>query len=144
MITQIKDKRMKLQYAKMIVLLFTAFSIGNRVNAQDENASERFSTQLKNNRVPGWQYTNTEPVKTSASVNKENNREGLAAQIRKGTAPGMKFLPTTAGYTPARMTQKRSAVKTAPLASEQMPAPKTVPQIKTIPVPTQEEPKEKK
>jgi hypothetical protein len=129
---------MKIQYAKMIVLLLTVFYTGNRLNAQDENAGERLSTQLKNNRVPGWQYTGTEPAKTSASVNKENNRESLAVQIRKGIAPGMKFLPTSSANTTAHRPPKTSA-KAAPLASEQMQKHVTDPPIKVIPVPTQEE-----
>lgn len=133
---------MKIQYAKMTVLLFTALSAGYILNAQTENVNERFSTQLKNNTVPGWQYTMTEPAKTPVSVNRENKSESLATQIRRGTAPGMKFLPAPAN-TSARIAQTAPAAKSAPLASEQMPGTVTVSPIKVIPAPTQEEPKEK-
>jgi len=134
---------MKIQYTKMIVLMFTALTAGCILNAQTENVSERFSTQIKNGTVPGWQFIKTEPAKTSVSINRENNSESLAAQIRKGRAPGMKFLPSPAANTSARMAQKAPAAKTVPLASEQTPEPVTAPKIIATPQPTQEEPKEK-
>jgi hypothetical protein len=134
---------MKIQYAKMIVLMFTALSAGYILNAQAENVNERFSTQLKNGTVPDWQYNKSEPSKRSVSVNKENKTESLGTQIRKGTAPGMKFLPTPAANTSAPIAQKAPAAKAAPLASEQMSNTVTAPQIKVIPLPTQEGPKEK-
>lgn len=134
---------MKIQYAKMIVLVFTALSAGYILNAQTENVSERFSTHLKNGTVPDWQYNKSEPAKTPVIVNRENKSESLAAQIRKGTAPGMKFLPTPAANSSAPIAQKAPAAKAAPLASEQMSSTVTAPQIKVIPLPTQEGPKEK-
>lgn len=126
-----------------MILMLTALSAGNVLNAQTENVSERFSTLLKNNTVPGWQYNMTEPAKTTVTVTEKNNSESLTTQIRKGTAPGMKFLPSPVANTSARIAPKAPAAKSAPLASEKMPSPVTVPQIKVIPVPTQEEPKEK-
>lgn len=134
---------MKIQYTKMMVLMFMALSTGYVLNAQAENVSERFSTQLKNGTVPGWQFNKSEAAKTPVSVDRENKRESLAAQIRKGTAPGMKFLPSPAANTSAGTAQKAPAAKTVPLASEQTPDPVTAPKIIATPQPTQQEPKEK-
>src|SRR5688572_26530057 len=122
---------MKIQYTKMMVLMFTALSTGYILNAQTEKVNERFSTQLKNGTVPGWQYNKSEPPKSTVSVDRENKRESLATQIRKGTAPGMKFLPTSTVNTSASapITQKAPAAKTVQLASEQTPEPVPAPKI---------------
>src|SRR5688572_11914339 len=106
---------MKIQYTKMIVLTFSALSAGYILNAQTENVNERFSNLLKNNTVPGWQYNKSEPSKKPVSVIKESKTESFAAQIRKGTAPGMKFLPSPAVNTLTGMAQKAPAATTLPL-----------------------------
>lgn len=103
---------------KSYILVIVALATCHMLQAQTENVSERFSTQLKNGTVPGLQFSTVKPVPPPAINSKLNEKESLIAQIRKGTAAGMQFKPGTAGATP--VTALRSAtIAKQPLASEQ-------------------------
>ena len=109
---------MKTTTIKSSILVIIALVSGHMLQAQTENVSERFSTQLKNGTVPGWQFSTEKPVLSPATNNKLNEKESLIAQIRKGTAAGMQFKPVAAGATQSVALRSAAVVK-QPLASEQ-------------------------
>ena len=109
---------MKRTTIKSSILIIVAMAISHMLQAQTENVSERFSTQLKNGTVPGWQFSTEKPVLSPAINSKLNEKESLIAQIRKGTAAGMQFKPVMAGATPVAALRS-AAVARQPLASEQ-------------------------
>jgi hypothetical protein len=89
-------------------------------NAQE---GQSLRTQIKNNSVPGWQYDRS--ATTSKAIvttnNNENHDESLVTQIRKGTAPGMRFMPIPANsHTQSINTQKAVVARTGSLPSEQI------------------------
>lgn len=109
---------MKTTTIKSLVLILVAIIGFQMLQAQTENVSERFSTQLKNGTVPGWQFSTEKQVSPPAINSKLNEKESLITQIRKGTAAGMQFKPVVAGATqPAVL--RSATVSKQPLASEQ-------------------------
>jgi hypothetical protein len=113
-----KHNQMKTTTIKSYILIIVAMTTGHMLQAQTENISERFSTQLKNGTVPGWQFSTEKPVLSPATNNKLNEKESLIAQIRKGTAAGMQFKPVVVGATQSAALRS-AAVAKQPLASEQ-------------------------
>jgi hypothetical protein len=110
---------MKTTTIKLYVLIIVALATSSVLQAQTENASERFSTQLKNGTVPGWQFSPVNRVPTPAVNNKQNEKENLITQIRKGTAAGMQFKPVVAGTTQPTAALRAAVAGKQPLASEQ-------------------------
>jgi hypothetical protein len=108
---------MKTSTIKPVALIIIALVTGHMLQAQTENVSERFSTQLKNGTVPGWQFSTEKPVLSPAINSKLNEKESLITQIRKGTAAGMQFKPVVAGTTTVAALRS-AAVARQPLASE--------------------------
>ena len=109
---------MKTTAIKSSILVILAMTTGYMLQAQTENISERFSTQLKNGTVPGWQFSTEKPVLSPAINSKLNEKESLITQIRKGTAAGMQFKSVVVGPTPVAALRSATAAK-QPLASEQ-------------------------
>lgn len=105
---------------KLFVPFIMAMATGNMLQAQTENVSERFSTQLKNGTVPGWQFSAVKPVPSPAVNNKLNEKESLITQIRKGTAAGMQFKPVEAGTTQPTALRTATVASRQPLPSEQV------------------------
>ncbi len=112
---------MKTITIKPVALIIIALVTGHMLQAQTENISERFSTQLKNGTVPGWQFSTEKPVLSPAINSKLNEKESLITQIRKGTAAGMQFKPVMPGPTPVAALRS-ATVSRQPLASEQVVA----------------------
>jgi hypothetical protein len=109
---------MKTTTIKSYMLIIVALTTGYMIQAQTENVSERFSTQLKNGTVPGLQFSTVKPAPPPAINSKLNEKESLITQIRKGIAAGMQFKPVSAEG--AQLAVLRSAtVAKQPLASEQ-------------------------
>src|SRR5687768_8593438 len=109
---------MKTTTLKSFILITVALATGQMLQAQTENVSERFSMQLKNGTVPGWQFSAEKPVQPTSINNKLNEKESLITQIRKGTAAGMQFKPVAAG-TMSMGALRSATVSRQPLASEQ-------------------------
>jgi hypothetical protein len=114
-----KHNQMKSTIIKSFALIIVALTTGQMIQAQSENVSERFSTQLKNGTVPGWQFSTDKSVPPTAINSQLNEKESFITQIRKGTAVGMQFKPVTAGTTPAAALRTATTVSNQPLASEQ-------------------------
>jgi hypothetical protein len=109
---------MKSTIIKKVMLIIVAIVSGHMLQAQTENGNERFSTQLKNGTVPGWQFSAVKPVLPPAINNKQNEKESLITQIRKGSAAGMQFKPGAVGTTQAATLRTATVAPKQPLASE--------------------------
>ena len=75
---------------KFYITLVITLMLSLNLKAQTSESGESLSSQIKNNKVPGWQYA---PAKVGNSISKKNF-EGLslAKALREGTVEGMKFL----------------------------------------------------
>jgi hypothetical protein len=109
---------MKAITIKPVALIIIALVTGHMLQAQTENISERFSTQLKNGTVPGWQFSTEKPVLPTTTNNKLNEKESLITQIRKGTAAGMQFKPVVVAATQPVVLRSVAVAARQPLASE--------------------------
>ncbi|HEX6428199.1 MAG TPA: hypothetical protein VF008_10955 [Niastella sp.] len=123
---------MKSTTIKSFVLIIVALTAGQMIQAQTKNVSERFSTQLKNGTVPGWQFSTEKSVPPPAINNQLNEKENLITQIRKGTAAGLQFKPVTGGSVPV-MARAAIVVGKQPLASEQSVTANPA-KVETVPV----------
>jgi hypothetical protein len=123
---------MKTATIKSSILVIVAMATGHMLQAQTENVSERFSTQLKNGTVPGWQFSTEKPVLSPAINSKLNEKESLITQIRKGSVAGMQFKPVVAGATQSAILRSATVAK-QPLASEQAVAAQPV-KVEVVPV----------
>jgi hypothetical protein len=128
---------MKTTIIRSLGLFIIAMATSRMLQAQTENVGERFSTQLKNGTVPGWQFSAEKPVPSPAINSKPNEKESLITQIRKGTAAGMQFKPVTGGSAPVAARAATVAVK-QPLASEQAVVAQPVKVEAKLEVPKQE------
>lgn len=73
-------------YITLVAILMLSISL----KAQTSESGESLSSQIKNNRVAGWQYA---PPKVGNSIAKKNfEGSSLAKALREGTVEGMKFL----------------------------------------------------
>jgi hypothetical protein len=102
---------------RLTILLMVAIPYAS--NAQE---GQSLRTQIKNNSVPGWQYDRSATTSKAivATNNNEKHDESLVTQIRKGTAPGMRFMPVPANSNTSSInTQKAIVARTGSLPSEQ-------------------------
>ena len=129
---------MKTTTIQSFILIVGAMAAGHLLQAQTENVSERFSTQLKNGTVPGWQFSTDKSVPPSAINSQLNEKESLIKQIRKGTATDMQFKPGAAGTTTPAAALRTALVAKQPLASEQSVAAQPAKVEATPVVPKQE------
>jgi hypothetical protein len=108
---------MKTTTIKFVTVIIVALTTGHMLQAQTENVGERFSTQLKNGTVPGWQFSAVKPTPSPTLNNILNEKESLITQIRKGTAAGMQFKPVAGGSAPLAA-RVATVVAKQPLPSE--------------------------
>lgn len=72
------------------ITLAAILMLSINLKAQTTESGESLSSQIKNNRVPGWQYA---PPKVGNSISKKNfEGSSLAKALKEGTVEGMKFL----------------------------------------------------
>lgn len=98
---------------KFYITLAAILMLSISLKAQTTESGESLGSQIKNNRVPGWQYASP---KVGNSISKKNfEGSSLAKALREGTIEGMKFLSSPI---PAATTSISNANPKLGLASE--------------------------
>ncbi|NII28085.1 hypothetical protein HB364_23575 [Pseudoflavitalea sp. X16] len=134
-----------------------------QVRAQDFNTHESISSQLKKGHTPGLKYAPaTLKTAPAAVTDKNEGKEGVIDQIRKGALKGMRFAGGGGEAKASRSTSKAQAanvalpsdvksgeLKQAPVKAPVVPLqegvaepkPEAIKKAPVVPIPTQEEEK---
>lgn len=106
---------------KSLAGLVTILLISITAHAQEFKTDESLGKQLKNNKVAGLQYNAvSSPAHATQAKDRNEGKESLVSQIRKGTAPNTQFAHgTSAGkvVNPATHTAKTAGSNKASLPS---------------------------